>query len=116
MVLGVNHSIMAIYTHTNGFAVEIVPQVGTKRYNGCGFIPQGREYIIHPDGRKVEKGFWCDFPEKHWKVSAIQYHQLPTESRAYLECQEQATQYDLVAGFNRALLNDLTRVIDDLYR
>lgn len=85
---------LASYTDDDGYTIEIVwgtppgkeTALGTKRY--------GTMYITSPKGKKIQTGYWMNWPEKDWHICTPYWEGMPYKERAKLEVKQQATKYD----------------------
>lgn len=85
---------LASYKDEDGYTIEIVWGTPSGKETGLGIRRSGTMYITSPKGKKVQQGYWMNWPEKEWNISTPVWQGMPYKKRAELEVKQQATKYD----------------------
>ena len=84
---------LASYTDDDGYMIEIIWGTPPGKEEAMGVKRYGTMFIISPKGKKIQAGFWMNWPEKEWDIVKPRWENMSYKDRAKLEVKQQATKY-----------------------
>lgn len=84
---------LASYKDGDGYTIEIVWGTPPGKEESMGQRRYGTMYITSPDNKKVQGGYWMNWPEREWDIITPRWENMDWKERAKLEVKQQATKY-----------------------
>lgn len=84
---------LASFKDNDGYTIEIVWGTPPEKESAMGNRRYGTMFITSPEGKKVQAGYWMNWPEKEWDIVKPRWENMSWEKRAEMEVKQQATKY-----------------------